>query len=57
MDNLYGIIAGGVVVVLFAAWGIWLARQKIAERKTEASSHYESGIGTQGGGPPHDFTR
>jgi hypothetical protein len=56
LDNLYGVIAGGLMVVLFLAWRVWLARQKIVERKTEASSHSESGIGTQGGGPP-DFTR
>lgn len=47
---LFGVTAGMVLLVVFAAWGIVLMRNKVRERATEASSHYESNIGQSGSG-------
>jgi len=48
----FGVIAGLILLVVFAVWGIVLMRSKIQERPTEASSHSESGAG-QGTGDGH----
>ena len=46
----FGVIAGLIVLVGFAMWGIVLMRSKAKERATERSSHYESNIGQSGSG-------
>ena len=47
-----GALFGLLMICGFLVWGIAIAlRKRSAERASETSSHYESGIGTSGGGP------
>jgi hypothetical protein len=43
-----GLVFGLAVLAVLAAWGIWLAVQRVRERPTETSSHHESGVGQTG---------
>ena len=49
----FGVIAGLIMLVALAVWGIVLRRSKIEQRPTEASSHSESGAGQGGTGDGH----
>jgi hypothetical protein len=47
-----GAIIGLVVLAGLALWAIVAFIRRRPEKPTEATSHYESGIGPQAGGPP-----
>jgi len=44
-----GVIVALVFFVGFAVWGVFLLRSKVVERRSEKSSHSESGVGTRHG--------
>jgi hypothetical protein len=49
-----GLIVAVLALVTLAIWAVVAFRNRTPEKLTEASSHYESGIGTNG--PPPDAT-